>query len=263
MADFRTIWISDVHLGTKGCQAEALLSFLTNNQSEYLILVGDIIDFWALSRSVYWPASHNAVVRKILSKAKKGTKVIFIPGNHDENIREYGGMDLGEIEIRNQYIHTLVDGRKVLCIHGDEFDIVTRYHRWIAVMGDIGYSVLLWLNRHLAKVRSKMGMGYWSLSNFIKHKVKQAVNFIGDFEHNVAKEAEKQHVNVVVCGHIHHAEIAQYDQILYVNSGDWVESCTAIVESSDGSLAAVEYRDGQLKTIIQHDVVSSTTQRIL
>lgn len=245
---FRTIWISDVHLGSKGCQAEKLLEFLKVTESDNLILVGDIIDFWAIKRYPYWPTTHNTVVQKVLKKARHGTKVVFIPGNHDEGLREYVGHTFGDIQLHEQYIHTLADGRKVLCLHGDIFDVVTRYHKWIAYLGDIGYNALLWLNRHYNTLRQKFGMTFWSLSSYIKMKVKEAVNFIGDYEDNVVKHAKELDVDVILCGHIHHAEIKQYDGILYVNTGDWVESCTAIVEHEDGTLELIKWTDHE-KTI--------------
>lgn len=244
---YRTIWISDIHLGTKDCQAEALLEFLKKTESEYLILVGDIIDFWALKRKSYWPTSHNTVVQKVLKKARHGTKVIFIPGNHDESLREYEGFVFGDIEIHNSYLHTLSDGRQIYCIHGDEFDIVTRYHKWLAVLGDVGYTFLLWLNRITSRIRSKLKMNSWSLSAFIKHKVKQAVSFISNFEDNVVNEALKLNVDGVLCGHIHHATIEQHDKILYLNTGDWVESCTAIVEHADGKLELIRWNKNNEK----------------
>lgn len=240
---YRTIWISDIHLGTKGCQAERLLDFLKNTDSEYLILVGDIIDFWALKRYPYWPTTHNTIVQKVLKKARHGTKVIFIPGNHDESLRDYVNHSFGDIELHYEYVHTLKDGRKFLCLHGDLFDAVTKYHKWLAVLGDISYTFLLWLNRHYNTLRSKMGMGFWSLSAFIKLKVKQAVNFISDFEESVVKYANTQEVDGVVCGHIHHAEMRMIGNIVYVNDGDWVESCTAAVETLDGKLELVRWTE--------------------
>ena len=238
---YRTIWISDIHLGTKGCQANLLLDFLKETESEYLILVGDIIDFWALKRNAFWPSDHNVVVQKILKKSRHGTKVIFIPGNHDETLRNYVGHNFGNIELHEEYIHKLADGKKVLCVHGDLFDAVTTYHKWLAIAGDISYNFLLWLNRHFNCLRNRLGLGYWSLSAFIKLKVKQAVNFICDYEENVVKYAKIKNVDAVLCGHIHHAEIKTIDNILYLNDGDWVESCTAIVENYNGKVELLRW----------------------
>lgn len=241
---YRTIWISDVHLGTKGCQSAKLLDFLRHTESDTLILVGDIIDLWALKRTPHWPEEHNRVVQKILKKARHGTQVIYIPGNHDEALREYVGMFFGEIEVKREHTHMLADGRRLWCVHGDDYDIIMRYSKWLAVLGDLSYTFLMWLNRHFNRARSLFGMKYWSLSAYIKHQVKQAVNFIGDFERNLATEAAERGVDGVLCGHIHHAEITIHDNILYVNSGDWVESCTAIVEDYDGTIKIIDWKQG-------------------
>ncbi len=242
---YRTIFLSDIHLGSKGCNAEQLLDFLKHTDSDYLILVGDIIDFWALKRSTYWPTTHNTVVQKVLKKAKHGTKVIFIPGNHDEKLREYIGLSFGEIELHEDYIHTLVDSRKVFCVHGDIFDVITRYHKWIAVLGDIGYESLLWLNRVQNKIRDWWGLGYWSLSAYVKHKVKGAVSFISNYEENVVREAKHLDVDIVLCGHIHSLALHEINGIIYANTGDWVESCSGIVEHHDGTLEGFNWVDGQ------------------
>lgn len=230
---YRTIWLSDIHLGSKGCQADKLLNFLKQTESEYLILVGDIIDFWALSRTPYWPTSHNTIIQKILKKSRHGTKVIFIPGNHDEPLREYIGMTFGEIELHEDYMHTLEDGKTVFCLHGDIYDVITRYHKWLAVLGDIGYESLLVINRLQNKIRTYLGYDYWSLSSFVKQRVKEAVSFISDYEKNVADNARDMGVDAVLCGHIHKTELTQFDDIWYFNTGDAVESCTAIVEDNN------------------------------
>ncbi len=241
MTHYRTIWLSDIHLGSRGCNADQLLDFLKNTESDYLILVGDIIDFWALKRHVFWPTSMNTIIQKVLRKARHGTKIIFIPGNHDEILREYIGLSFGDIELHDNYTHTLADGRKVFCIHGDIYDVITRYHKWIAVLGDIGYETLLWINRIQNKVRTIIGLGHWSLSAFIKYRVKEAVSFIGDYEDTVAKEAKHLNVDAILCGHIHHAEIKYINGIQYINTGDWVESCTAIVEHQTGELELIKW----------------------
>lgn len=245
---YRTIWLSDIHLGSKGCQAESLLDFLKHTESEYLILVGDIIDFWSLRRFPYWPVAHNTVVQKVLKKARSGTKVIFIPGNHDEALRDYLDYTFGDIVMKEQYVHELADGKKVLCVHGDIFDVVTRYHKWLAIVGDVGYSFLLWLNRHFNDLRKRFGMGFWSLSSYIKYRVKQAVNFIGDFEESVVEYARENNTEMILCGHIHHAEIKKYGDITYLNTGDWVESCTAIVEHQNGTLELIRWNNGKKDT---------------
>lgn len=259
----RTIWISDIHLGTKDCQADMLLDFLKNTDSDYLILVGDIIDFWALKRSSYWPASHNTVVQKILKKARHGTKVIFICGNHDESLRDYVGLTFGGIELHDFYTHTLANGKSIYCVHGDIYDIITRYHKWLAVLGDVGYSFLLWLNRIQNRLRTYCGLGHWSLSAYIKSRVKDAVSFISDYEANVVREARQLGVDGVLCGHIHHAEIVDMDGILYLNTGDVVESCTAIVEEVGGDLVLLCFSNPEYQELARLDQTPCTiTYRI-
>lgn len=240
---YRTICISDLHLGSKGCQAKHLLKFLKTFTCDYLFLVGDIIDLWAIKRGAKWTNHHNAVVQQILKMSRHGTKVIYIPGNHDDPFREYVGMNIGNIQIHQDYIHTTREGLKIYMVHGDEFDIVTRYHKWIAVLGDVGYEFLLSMNTVLNGIRSRLGFKYWSLSAYVKQNVKNAVNFIGDYEHNVVKQASRKEVGAVLCGHIHHAEIKHIDGILYMNTGDWVESLTAIGETIDVQLLIICWSD--------------------
>ncbi len=242
---FRTIWISDVHLGFKGCNADYLLDFLKATQCEYLYLIGDIIDVWAMKRSLYWPQAHNNVIRSILGKAKHGTQVIYIPGNHDELFRDYIGMTLGNIKIQRNAIHLTADGRKLLMLHGDEFDSVIRYSRLLTYLGDVAYGILLQLNRVVNFIRRKLDCPYWSIAAYLKQKVKNAVNVISDFEQAISREAERHNVDGVVCGHIHHAAIKEINNILYCNDGDWVESCTAMVENHDGGLQIIHWADEQ------------------
>ena len=220
---YRTLWISDLHLGTPGCQADALLDFLKRTECETLFLVGDIIDGWQLRRQWYWPQSHNDVIQKLLRKARKGTRVIFIPGNHDEFARKYLNHNFGGIDVADEWIHELADGRKLWVMHGDLFDGVIQCAKWLAHVGDSLYEFTLKLNRHLNSLRARMGLPYWSLSKYLKQKVKRAVSYVGDFEVAVAREARKRGVQGVVCGHIHHAEMRDIDGILYCNDGDWVE----------------------------------------
>ena len=236
----RSVWISDLHLGTPGCQAAALLDFLRDVECENLYLVGDIIDGWQLKRSWYWPQAHNDVVQKILRKARKGTRVVFVPGNHDEFARKYVQHNFGGVEVLEDCIHTTADGRRLWVTHGDLFDGVIQCARWLAIVGDMAYEFTLKLNRHLNRVRARMGLPYWSLSKYLKHRVKRAVSFIGDFEGAVAKETRKRGLDGVVCGHIHHAEMRTIQGVLYCNDGDWVESLTALVEHHDGSLHIVD-----------------------
>ena len=241
MEHYRAIWISDVHLGTPGCQAKFLLDFLKHNESDTLYLVGDIIDGWRLKKSIYWPQSHNDVVQKILRKARKGTEVVYVPGNHDESIRQFLGLSFGEIKVVPEAIHTTADGRKLWITHGDLFDGVMQYAKWLAYVGDNLYSLILYFNRYLNLLRVRMGMQYWSLSQYLKHQVKNAVSYIADFEMIMAREARLRGCQGVVCGHIHKAEIRMIDNLLYCNDGDWVESLTALVETHEGELKIMHW----------------------
>jgi UDP-2,3-diacylglucosamine pyrophosphatase LpxH len=240
---FRTIWISDTHLGTTGCQAGHLLDFLKHTDSHYLYLVGDIIDGWALKRRWYWHQQHNDIVQKILRKARKGTLVNFIAGNHDEAARQFLGLGFGGITIADEAIHTTARGKRLLVIHGDQFDSVVQCAKWLAYVGDYLYEITLKLNRVFILVRRKIGLPYWSLSQYLKHKVKNAVSYISAFEEAVAREARSRGVDGVVCGHIHRAEIRVIDGILYCNDGDWVESLSALVETHDGELKLMTWHD--------------------
>ncbi|MAL77709.1 MAG: UDP-2,3-diacylglucosamine hydrolase [Sneathiella sp.] len=238
---YRSIWISDIHLGTPGCKASFLLDFLRCCKSDNLYLVGDIVDGWSLRQNWYWPQAHNDVIQKIMREARKGTRVIFIPGNHDEFARGYVDHDFGAIQVAHEYIHTTVDGRKFLVLHGDEFDVVVKYARWLAYLGDWSYGLCLKLNDVLNEFRLRFGYPYWSLSAYLKLKVKNAVKFIADFETALADVARERGVDGVICGHIHHPEIRDIDGILYCNDGDWVESCTALVEHFDGRLEIIHW----------------------
>ncbi len=240
---YRTIWISDVHLGTRGCKAEYLLDFLRIAESETLYLVGDIIDGWRLKRSWYWNQYHNDVVQKLLRKARKGTQVIYVPGNHDEAARDYVDMQFGGVTVAMEAIHTTADGRRMLVIHGDHFDGIVLYARWLAVLGDHAYTFVLALNTWFNHMRHKLGLPYWSLSAYLKNRVKNAVQYISNYETAIAEEARRRNVDAVVCGHIHHAEIREIDGIQYCNDGDWVESCTALVEHFDGRLEILHWLD--------------------
>jgi UDP-2,3-diacylglucosamine pyrophosphatase LpxH len=238
----RTIFLSDIHLGTRACQAERLLDFLREYESETLYLVGDIVDFWAMSRGIHWSSAQNTVVQKLLKRARHGSRVILIPGNHDEALREYVGSRFGDVHVAQEVVHSAADGRRYLLVHGDEFDQVTRYHRWLAILGDRAYEVLVRLNTVIAWVRRRLRIaGYWSLAGYAKRKVKTAVSFIYDFEDAVAQSARACGLDGVICGHIHAATIKDIDGVRYVNCGDWVDSCTAIVEHQDGRLELIEW----------------------
>ncbi len=238
---YRTIWISDTHLGTRGCKAEFLLDFLKHNRCETLYLVGDIIDGWQIRKKLYWSQAQSDVVRRLMKMAKKGTKVIYVPGNHDEALRDYLDIDLAGIQVIGEAMHETADGRKLLVIHGDAFDSVVRYAKWLAFLGDRSYQFLLSLNHRVNVVRGWLGMPYWSLSAYLKFKVKNAVEFISRFEEAVAHAAAERGAHGVVCGHIHHAEIKPIGDIIYYNDGDWVESCTALVEHKDGRMEILEW----------------------
>ncbi len=240
---YRSIFISDIHLGTRGCQAEMLLDFLRHTESEKLYLVGDIVDGWVLKRKWFWPQLHNDVVQKLLRKARKGTEVIYIPGNHDEGLREYLGLEFGAIKIENEAIFETADGRKFLVLHGDQFDMVCQNIKWLAVIGDYAYRFALALNTAFNWVRRRFGFGYFSLSGYLKHKVKNAVEYVGRYEQAVAEAARLRGVDGVICGHIHKAEMRDMGGVLYLNDGDWVESCTALVEHEDGALEILRWSD--------------------
>jgi UDP-2,3-diacylglucosamine pyrophosphatase LpxH len=239
----RTIWISDLHLGTRGCKAEFLLDFLRFTEAETIYLVGDIIDLWRLKKSWYWPQTHNDVIQKVLRKVRKGTRVVYVPGNHDEWLREFTQLQFGGVEVVEDAIHVTADGRQLLVLHGDIFDAVVMNARWLALLGDGAYTVALWVNRHFNTMRRRLGYPYWSLSAYLKRRVKNAMQYIASFAEAVANEAHRRGVEGIVCGHIHHAEIRRIGDILYCNSGDWVESCTALVEHFDGRLELIDWID--------------------
>ncbi len=235
----RAVFVSDIHLGTAGCQAEALLDFLKHHPCENLYLVGDIVDGWQLRRRWFWPQAHNDVVQKLLRRARKGTRVVFIPGNHDEFARHFIGHHFGGIEVVDDAVHTTADGRQLWVTHGDYFDGVIQCAKWLAYLGDNAYEFTLRMNRHLNRLRARMGLPYWSLSAYLKHKVKKALNYVSDFEVAVAAEARSRGHDGVVCGHIHRAQMRTINGTLYCNDGDWVESRSALVEHMDGRLELV------------------------
>jgi UDP-2,3-diacylglucosamine pyrophosphatase LpxH len=240
---FRTLFISDVHLGTRGCQAERLLDFLRYNDADTIYLVGDIVDGWQLRTGWYWPQAHNDVVQKLLRKARKGARVIYVPGNHDEFLRQYFGTHFGGIEVVDSIVHHAPDGARYLVIHGDHFDLVVTQARWLALLGDKAYEMAIVINRIFNAVRRRLGFGYWSLSKWAKLKVKNAVSYIGEFEKTLVAEAKRHEVDGVICGHIHLAAIHSDFGIRYINCGDWVESCTAIAEHEDGRFEIITWTE--------------------
>ena len=239
---YRTIWLSDIHLGSTGCQASYLLEFLRVHRTDTLYLVGDILDGWQLKKGWYWPQAHNDVVQKLLRMARKGTRIVYIPGNHDELSRQFIGVFFGGVQIAEDAIHVTAQGKRLWITHGDLFDSVMHHARWLAHLGSWIYDWLLVGNRIFNGLRLRFGLPYWSLSQYLKHKAKKATSFISDFEHVMAEEARRRGCEGVVCGHIHKAEMRDIDGILYCNDGDWVESMTALVESEQGALSLVHWR---------------------
>ncbi len=238
---FRTIFISDMHLGTARSQTRALLDFLKNTECETLYLVGDVVDNWALKRKWFWHQTHNDVIQKILRKARKGTRVVYIPGNHDEHFRDFCGQNFGSVEIRQNAIHITADKKRYLVLHGDEFDGVVLYAKWLAHLGDWAYETMVTINVYYNKLRRFVGLPYWSLSAFLKRKVKRAMEFIGNFEQAVVRLAHAKGVDGVICGHIHTPEMRMIEGVHYCNDGDWVESCSALVEHHDGRFELLDW----------------------
>ena len=239
---YRTIFLSDIHLGTPGCQAEFLLDFLDRREAENYYLVGDIVDAWRIRRRGFlWPQAHNDVVQALLAKAHDGAAIYLIPGNHDEFLRSYMGTHFGGIEVVHSADFIAADGKRYLVTHGDQFDSVVVHAKWLAHLGDRAYSFILWLNTRINRMRHLWGGQYWSLSKWAKHQVKQAVNFISEYENVLTAEARRGGYDGVICGHIHSAAIRDLDGVSYVNTGDWVESCTAVVELEDGRLALIDW----------------------
>ena len=237
----RTLFLSDIHLGTKGCQPELLLDFLKYHDADTIYLVGDIVDGWRLKSGWYWPQLHNDVVQKLLRKVRRGSRIIYVPGNHDEFMRDYVGSNFGGIDIVEEAIHETATGQRILVLHGDKFDMVVRHAPWLALTGDWAYDVAIWLSVHINRARRRLGLPYWSFSAWSKQKVKRAVNFISAFQDAVVADAVRHGVSAVLCGHIHQPAMQNLNGIEYINTGDWVESCTAVVEDHDGRLELVRW----------------------
>ena len=251
---YRAVFISDIHLGTRGCQADLLLDFIRHMECQQLYLVGDIIDGWKLKGGWWWPQSHNDVLQKILRLARKGVEVIYVPGNHDDRVRDFCGVHFGGVVVARDAIHETADGRRFLVTHGDEFDGVVQHARWLAVLGDQAYRALLAANTLFNRARRRLGFGYWSLSAFLKTRVKNALQFIENFEAAVAEEARRRGVDGVICGHIHKAEMRDIGGLLYINDGDWVESCTALVEHPDGALEILEWARMRARAGVRREI---------
>lgn len=239
----RSVFLSDIHLGFPGCSADYLCDFLMHVECEQLYLVGDIIDFWHLRKKHYWPAAHSRVLQLVLEKAMSGTRVFIVPGNHDENLRQFDGMALGGIQVRDHLVHETADGQRILVLHGDQFDSVVRCSPLLAMIGSRLYGLLLQMNTWINAIRRRMGQDYWSLAAYLKHKVKNAVQYIGRFEEAVVTAARREGVDAVICGHIHRAEISRIQDVTYMNCGDWVESCTALLEHADGRIELMQWRE--------------------
>ena len=255
---YRTVFLSDIHLGTRGCQAELLLDFLRHMTCERMYLIGDIVDGWRMKGGWYWPQTHNDVVQKLLRLARKGATVTYIPGNHDDRVRDFCGVHFGGVVVARDAIHQTADGRRFLVLHGDEFDGVVRHAPALALAGDLAYRIVLTLNTHVNRLRRRLGFGYWSLSAFLKSKVKNALQFIDSFEQAVAAEAHRRGVDGVICGHIHKAEMRDIGGVAYINDGDWVESCTALVEHPDGRLEILEWAALRSWSMIERARVAET-----
>jgi len=242
MIRIRTLFLSDIHLGSRACRAERLLAFLKVYECRTLFLLGDIVDFWALKRVVYWPESHNTVVQKLLRLARHGVKIFYIPGNHDEALGDYLDSSFGNVRVRKDHVHVAADGKRYALLHGDQYDQVTTCARWLSVLGDASYNLLVELNRVLSWVRRKLRLGgHWSLADYAKRKVQGAASFISGFELALARHGRRLQVDGVICGHIHTPVIKRLDGVLYLNCGDWVDNCTAIVEHLDGTMELVRH----------------------
>lgn len=251
---YRAIFLSDIHLGTRGAQGAFLFDFLTHTRSEYLYLVGDILDLWKMKNGWYWPRVNNDIVRLIFDKAQHGTRVIYVPGNHDDLLRDLAGGEFNGIHIEREAIHETACGKRMLVLHGDEFDSIVKHNRWLAMIGGRAYELLLLVNRWFNSMRRRCGFPYWSLSAYVKHRVKNAVQFISSFERVVTIEAARRNVDGLICGHIHKATVEQVGEVLYANSGDWVESCTALVEDDVGDLRIVRWVDESAHLLDQRDI---------
>ncbi len=254
LVQYRAIFISDVHLGTRNSQTCQLLEFLRSVEADTIYLVGDIIDGWRLKKSWYWPQEHNDVVQKLLRKVRKGTRLIYIPGNHDEFLRDYLGTHFGGIEVVDTIIHEAVDGRRFLVIHGDVFDVVVHHARWLTLLGDWAYELALAINAHVNRARRCLGLTYWSLSQAAKLKVKDAVKVISRYEDVLVARARQDRVDGIICGHIHHAAIHERLGIVYINCGDWVESCTAVAETYDGHFQIIRWSKSHSAPRTQNDI---------
>jgi UDP-2,3-diacylglucosamine pyrophosphatase LpxH len=245
----RTAFLSDIHLGTRECRAELVLDFLHRVQPQELVLIGDIVDLWGMRRNFYWPQLHNDVLRTVLGKAKHGRRIIYVPGNHDIDLREYGGFVFGNLEVHREYVHTTGRGLKLLVMHGDEFECRIECSRWLAALGSWTYDRAMFASRHFNMVRRLFGYRYWSLASYLKSKVGNAMEYVQRFEQAAAHEARRRNLDGIVCGHIHQPKMAKLGEVLYCNDGDWVENCTALIETQTGELELWNWAEGQHESI--------------
>ncbi len=243
MRRVRALFISDVHLGMRPTRVAQFIDFLRSHDAETIYLVGDILDGWRLSKAWFWPTQYNEIVQIFLDKAAAGARIVYLPGNHDEFIREYLGTYFGDVEFVDRTIHTTAQGKTYLVMHGDQFDVVVAHAKWLAYVGDWAYRLALRVNIVINWVRRRLGLQYWSLSAWAKHKVKNAVSVIGRFEEALSLEARQSGVDGVICGHIHHADMHNRLGIHYINTGDWVESCTAVAEEFDGQFELIQWTE--------------------
>lgn len=239
----RTLFFSDVHLGMQAIKIEELLKFLDVYDADTIYIVGDLIDGWRLQKEWNWPAEYDQLANVLFAKARAGARIVCLAGNHDEFLRDYLGTYFGGVEIVDRMIHITADGKRYLVIHGDQFDVVVANAKWLAHIGDWAYNFALKVNVPVNWVRRRMGLSYWSLSAWAKRKVKSAVSVMGRFEEALSLEARTSEVDGVICGHIHHAAMHHKFGIHYINSGDWVESCTAIIETHDGGFELIRWKD--------------------
>lgn len=252
-----SLWLSDIHLGCKDCKAEFLLHFLQTTEAKRIFLVGDIIDFWALQRKMRWPEAHNQVLNLLLTRAQQGVEVIYLPGNHDELAKPYDRLLFGSVKIKLEHIHTTLSGKKLLMLHGDKFDQQVCFGKFEAKLGDALYDLLLFLNRQFHALRKLFGLPYWSLSSYIKGKVKGANEAINRYKNAALNEAKLQNTDGIICGHIHHPQLIEQNGLIYCNDGDWIENCTCLVETQSGDLQLLKWKDGEENCDVINEITLS------
>ncbi|NKI17731.1 UDP-2,3-diacylglucosamine diphosphatase [Spongiibacter sp. KMU-166] len=258
---YKTVWLSDIHLGFKDCRAEYLLDFLAKVECDSIYLIGDVIDLWAMKRSLFWPSSHYDVLRSLFNKANAGTRIVYIPGNHDEPFRDYVGNIFGPIEIRKDAVYTTVKGKRLLMFHGDCLDEHIQLRKWENLIGDAAYDLLLFLNRWANFFRRRSGRHYWSLATYIKQRIPNARQVIEVFEQAAVQEAAARNLDGVICGHIHQPALKEIDGLLYCNDGDWIENCTVLTEDDAGNMELLQWTEKQ--TSLDKWLVNETPAQVL